>query len=136
MKVMQNVLTFPPFNEGQSTGFIFKGISPNHTIGCNLFETKTFHKINENLYAAESGHSCSQVWHTHCQLFFKEALFRNSSCIVLQKIGGYLLIPGSVDTLRYRLWSCKNYKITSPNNLSFSYHWIVPTHCHNRNRTL
>jgi hypothetical protein len=79
---MQNVLTFPAFNEGQSAWFIFKGISPNHTIGCNLFETKTFHKSNENLYAPESGHSCSQFGHTHCQLFFKEALFRNSSCIL------------------------------------------------------
>jgi hypothetical protein len=93
---MQNVLTFPPFNEGQSTWFIFKGISPNHTIGCKLFETKTFHKINENLYAAEWEHSCSQVGHTRCKLFFKDVIFRNSSCIVLQKTGRYLSIPGSV----------------------------------------
>ena len=61
MKSMQNILTFPAFNEGQSTWLIFKGISPNHTKGCNLFKTKTFHKSNENLYAAQSGHSCSQL---------------------------------------------------------------------------
>jgi len=109
---MQNVLTFPAFNEGKSNWCIFKGIAPNHMIGYKLFnplnaelnpiyhllallgahlifhvsglraKTKTFHKSNENLYAAESGHTCSQVGQTHCQLFFKEALFRNSSRIL------------------------------------------------------
>lgn len=47
MKGMQNVLTFPAFNEGQTTWFIFKGVvSPNNIIRRKLFKRKTLHKSN------------------------------------------------------------------------------------------